>query len=369
MVEDSSEEEWTYTSSRGNNTVAAEQRKTNVLVRLDFGEGDSPEPRPAVDIAKTSEMKPVNEARNTVSEGVLDETSNETDEASSQREKDSDDETRNDKTRIQRLIKEVEKLVGEERRNGAPRTFSQLILDDKGSGIANNHRAKYARIKEWLKLNNVRGHEGRSTLQVTRFSSFRKSSRANFSIESLPSYRVRTRRNYLERAVSNVRAPFACNEEGEEEETIIRFRNNERELQPLDSCDASGEYTTEDSDVERQSVSSEDLQSSVATYRRFEGALGCTSVSQEIFDDPERTPVNEGHPMLCVVDATPKVVMRPKQKTNGPRPWSVSCISQIGNNSNLNQTNDPISQFSISETALHQLIATPPTKSVSLDAT
>lgn len=170
MVEDSSEEEWTYTSSRGNNTVAAEQRKTNVLVRLDFGEGDSPEPRPAVDIAKTSEMKPVNEARNTVSEGVLDETSNETDEASSQREKDSDDETRNDKTRIQRLIKEVEKLVGEERRNGAPRTFSQLILDDKGSGIANNHRAKYARIKEWLKLNNVRGHEGRSTLQVTRFS-------------------------------------------------------------------------------------------------------------------------------------------------------------------------------------------------------
>lgn len=120
--------------------------------------------------------------------------------------------------------------------------------------------------------------------------------------------------------------------------------------------------------MERQSVSSEDLQSSVATYRRFEGALGCTSVSQEIFDDPERTPVNEGHPML-VDAATPKVVMRTKQKTNGPRPWSVSCISQIGNNSNLNQTNDPISQFSISETALHQLIATPPTKSVSLDAT
>lgn len=164
MVEDSSEEEWTYTSSRANNNVTSEQRKTNVLVRLDFGEGESPEPRPAVDIAKTSEMKPVKETRKDVSEGV-DETSNETD-ASSQREKDSDDETRNDKTRIQRLIKEVEKLVGEERRNGAPRTFSQLILDDKGSSITNNHRAKYARIKEWLKLNNVRGHEGRSTLQV-----------------------------------------------------------------------------------------------------------------------------------------------------------------------------------------------------------
>lgn len=139
----------------------------------------------------------------------------------------------------------------------------------------------------------------------------------------------------------------------------------------MDSRDASSEYTSEESDGEKQSVSSEDLQSSVATYRRFEGALGCTSqsVSQEIFDDADKTPVNEGHPMLD--SSTPKVVMRSKQKNNGPRPWSVSCISQIGNNSDLNQTNEPISsaQFSISETALHQLIATPPTKSVSLDAT
>ncbi|XP_017752927.1 PREDICTED: uncharacterized protein LOC108545687 isoform X2 [Eufriesea mexicana] len=295
VAEDSSEEEWTYTSSRTTN-VTTEERKTNVVVRLDFGEGQS-ESRPNEGNAKTSEMKPVKETSNM--EGV-DETSNETD-ASSHREKDSDDETRNDKTSIQRLIKEVEKLVGEERRNGASKTFPQLILDDKG--ISNNHRAKYARIKEWLKLNSARSHEGRSTSQ------------------------------------------------------------------PLDSCDASGEYTTEESDGERQSVSSEDLQSSVATYRRFEGALGCTSqsVSQEIFDDADKTPINEAHPMLDT--STPKVVMRPKQKTNGPRPWSVTCISQIGNNSNLNQTNDPISQFSISETALHQLIATPPTKSVSLDAT
>lgn len=61
--------------------------------------------------------------------------------------------------------------------------------------------------------------------------------------------------------------------------------------------------------------------------------------------------------------------MRSKQKAKGSRPWSVSCISQIGNNSNLAQINDPILPFSISETALHQLVATPPTKSVSLDAT
>lgn len=211
VVEDSSEEEWTYTSSRANNNVTSEQRKTNVLVRLDFGEGESPEPRPTVDIAKTSEMKPVKETCKHVSEGV-DETSNETD-ASSQREKDSDDETRNDKTRIQRLIKEVEKLVGEERRNGAPRTFSQLILDDKGSSITNNHRAKYARIKEWLKLNNVRGHEGRSTLQVRPFSFlshfFFRNLRPSFDRVTFSSASAaqRTNRNY-----SNQRARHSCNE-------------------------------------------------------------------------------------------------------------------------------------------------------------
>ncbi|XP_076388937.1 uncharacterized protein LOC100880783 isoform X2 [Megachile rotundata] len=294
VAEESSEEEWTYTSSRANNV--SEQRERNVVVRLDFGESqcnNDPE------TTKTLVEKPVEES--VVGMGNVEETSNEID-ASSQHEKDSDDETKNDKTSIQRLIKEVEKLVGEERRTGAAKTFPPLILDDK-KGISSNHRAKHARIKEWLKLNSARGHDGRSTSQ------------------------------------------------------------------PLDSCDASGEYTTEESDGERQSVSSEDLQSSVATYRRFEGALGCTSqsVSQEIFDDADKTPMNETHPMLD--SSTPKVVMRSKQKSNGPRPWSVSCISQIGNNANLNQTNDPISQFSISETALHQLIATPPTKSVSLDAT
>lgn len=142
-------------------------------------------------------------------------------------------------------------------------------------------------------------------------------------------------------------------------------------LQPLDSCDASGEYTTEESDGERQSISSEDLQSSVATCRRFEGAVThvSPSMSQEIFDFVEKTPVNETPPHNAILDTnTPKVVMRCRQKAKGSRPWSVSCISQIGDNPNLAQINDPISQFSISETALHQLVATPPTKSVSLDA-
>ncbi|XP_076378374.1 uncharacterized protein LOC117222485 isoform X3 [Megalopta genalis] len=296
VAEDSSEEEWTYTASATTITGDVwEHRETNVLVRLDFGETPGCTGS-CEDIAETT-VKPVE----VVAMECVDETSNETD-TSSQREKDSDDETRNDKMSIQRLIKEVEKLVGDENRAVVTKTFPPLIFDDKGIA-SNNHRVKYTRIKEWLKVNSVCSHEAT--------------------------------------------------------------------LQPLDSCDASGEYTTEESDGERQSVSSEDLQSSVATYRRFEGALlGCTSqsVSQEIFDDPEKTPVNEAHPMM-VDSGTPKVVLRPKQKANGPRPWSVSSISQIGNASGLNQTNDSISQFSISETALHQLVSSPPTKSVSLDAT
>ena len=156
-MDDSSEEEWTYTSSRLNMT--SEQRNTNVLVRLDFREGQS---ETAEGDEKTSERKPVKEGSSSME--VVDE-SNETDASSSCNKKDSDDETSNDKTSIQRLIKEVEKLVGEERRNGASKTFPQFIFDDK-KGLTNNHRAKYARIKEWLKLNSARGHDGHSTSQV-----------------------------------------------------------------------------------------------------------------------------------------------------------------------------------------------------------
>ncbi|EFN81645.1 hypothetical protein EAI_05435 [Harpegnathos saltator] len=293
-VDDSSEEEWTYTSSRQNSSVVSEQRKTNVVVRLDFDE------TPRVDVSANMRF-----AQNTsVVSNEEKETAAEQARGCDAQQKDSDDEKPNDKSRIQRLIKEVENLIGEERHaGGASRTFPPLVFEEKD--ITNNHRVKYARVKEWLKLNAARGHEGRS--------------------------------------------------------------------QPLDSCDASGEYTTEESDGERQSISSDDLQSSVATYRRFEGAAAhmSPSMSQEIFDFIEKTPVNEAPPpnAILVVDTnTPKVVMRSKQKAKGSRPWSVSCISQIGDNPNLAQINDPISQFSISETALHQLVATLPTKSVSLDA-
>ncbi|XP_043529539.1 uncharacterized protein LOC122539032, partial [Frieseomelitta varia] len=158
-MEDSSDEEWTYTSSRLNIT-SEQQRNTNVVVRLDFREGQSESRETAEGDGKTSERKPVKESSSSME--VVDE-SNETD-ASSCNKKDSDDETSNDKTSIERLIKGAEKLVGEERRNGASKTFPQFIFDDK-KGLTNNHRAKYARIKEWLKLNSARSHDGHSTSQ------------------------------------------------------------------------------------------------------------------------------------------------------------------------------------------------------------
>ncbi|XP_011876409.1 PREDICTED: uncharacterized protein LOC105566759 isoform X2 [Vollenhovia emeryi] len=281
-VDDSSEEEWTYTPARRNSStlVVSEQRRTNVVTRLDFGES------PRIDISETMHFAQKKSLGN--------EKETERDDRKAQ-QKDSDDEKKNDKSSIERLIKEVENLIGEDRHT-ASRAFPQLEFEEKN--ITNNHRAKYARVKEWLKLNESRSYEGRS--------------------------------------------------------------------QPLDSCDASGEYTTEESDGERQSVSSDDLQSSVATYRRFEGALACISQSpsQEILDCVQKTPVNEIPPD----ETTPKVVMRSKQKAKGSRPWSVSCISQIGDNPTLAQINNAVLPFSISETALHQLVTTPPTKSVSFDA-
>ena len=57
-----------------------------------------------------------------------------------------------------------------------------------------------------------------------------------------------------------------------------------------------------------------------------------------------------------------KVVMRTKRRqTAGERPWSVSGISQLAN-STPQAGREPLAQFSISESALHQMLtATPPT--------
>jgi len=145
-VDDSSEEEWTYTPARRNGSlVVSEQRRTNVVVRLDFGES------PKVDLSE--EMHFVQ------NKGVGNEKGTKEDDARKVQQKDSDDEKKTDKSSIERLIKEVENLIGEERHT-ASRTFSQLEFEEKN--ITNNHRAKYARVKEWLKLNASRSYEGKS---------------------------------------------------------------------------------------------------------------------------------------------------------------------------------------------------------------
>lgn len=149
VIDDSSEEEWTYTSSRQNNSfVVSEQRKTNVVVRLDFDES------PRVDI---SEKTRFSHEKSVSREGEMTVKRAQDREA---RQKESNDEKRSDKSSIQRLIKEVENLIGEERHTITSRAFPQLAFEEKN--IRNNHRAKYARVKEWLKLNASRSHEGRS---------------------------------------------------------------------------------------------------------------------------------------------------------------------------------------------------------------
>lgn len=142
-MDDSSEEEWTYTSSLPNNSfVTSEKRKTNVLVRLDFDESLR------VDVSEKVRIFSREQSADYEKEMAAD---------SGVQQKDSDDERQNDKSSIQRLIKEVENLIGEERHTVSRHTLPQLVFEKKD--IANNHRAKYARVKEWLKLNASRNHE------------------------------------------------------------------------------------------------------------------------------------------------------------------------------------------------------------------
>lgn len=61
--------------------------------------------------------------------------------------------------------------------------------------------------------------------------------------------------------------------------------------QVLDSCDASGEYTTGDSD--RNSVTSEELSPSVATY--------CNVTSSQEHSINVATPTNHGTPKVIIL--------------------------------------------------------------------
>nr|CAD7394110.1 unnamed protein product [Timema cristinae] len=135
--------------------------------------------------------------------------------------------------------------------------------------------------------------------------------------------------------------------------------NSHTFIRPQDSCDASGEYTTEDSDDDKVSDSSEDQNGSVATCKHQIGhGLDSRSCSTEVFQDPNATPVNEKTLPLLTTPSPEhgKVIMRCRRRlaTGEQRPWSVSGLSQLG----LTGSDGALANFSISESALHQILAT-----------
>ncbi|XP_049805441.1 klarsicht protein [Schistocerca nitens] len=141
-------------------------------------------------------------------------------------------------------------------------------------------------------------------------------------------------------------------------------------MQLMDSCDASGEYTTGDSEAEKESVSSEDQNGSVSTCRKGSSLPGCESrsVSTDVLLDPETTPVAEKAPALPSLSpeqSGTKVVMRTKRRQNhGERPWSVSGITQLAKTAAQSGKNEPLAQFSISESAINKMATTPPAAKV-----
>nr|CAD7447994.1 unnamed protein product [Timema bartmani] len=143
--------------------------------------------------------------------------------------------------------------------------------------------------------------------------------------------------------------------------------NSHTFMRPQDSCDASGEYTTGDSDDDKVSDSSEDQNGSVATCKHQIGrGLDSRSCSTEVFQDPDATPVNDKTlPMLTTTPSPEhgKVIMRCRRRlaTGEQRPWSVSGLSQLG----LTGSDGALANFSISESALHQILASTATPTAS----
>lgn len=122
-----------------------------------------------------------------------------------------------------------------------------------------------------------------------------------------------------------------------------------------DSCDASGEQTTGESDVE--SASSDDMNTSTATQRAT-STKGSLRGSRDPLPSTDNTPTTERMSFFpSLVDSTqPKVVLRNRKRRSGEqRPLSVSEMTQLA--ARLDQT-----PTSVSETALHCLLtATPDT--------
>ncbi|KAJ9597417.1 hypothetical protein L9F63_011711, partial [Diploptera punctata] len=204
---------------------------------------------------------------------------------------------------IQRLVSQAEEMVREDASPDkmaaaarAARVFEPLVFGDAGKSCASS-QAKYARIKQWLKQH------------------------------------------------------------------IQEKADAKNLLQPADSCDASGEYTTGDSDEEKESQCSDDMNGSITTCRQLQLIVGGFGSSAEAIPDTETTPVAERNLPLSPEHSgsnTSQVVMRTKRRqTAGERPWSVSGISQLANITPQAGC-EPLAQFSISESALHQMLTTTP---------
>lgn len=130
-------------------------------------------------------------------------------------------------------------------------------------------------------------------------------------------------------------------------------------------CDASGEYTTE-SDA-HDSDTSEGMADSVATCLQGDGT-NSQATSTEVIGAGSSEPLLD---RVCTAgqadgDAVSpienmRVIMRTTtSRRNSERPWSVSCISQLKHTTNVSKSdqqvnNQGLANFSISESALHNL--------------
>lgn len=119
---------------------------------------------------------------------------------------------------------------------------------------------------------------------------------------------------------------------------------------PIDSCDASGECTSGDSEEDKESQSSEDLNDSIVTCRPMDDSQSNLNTSDTLGSSTVTSPESV------------KVNLRPKRlHMKGNRPWSVSCLSQLAHTSPTKSPSDPLLNFSISESALNQLAIPSPT--------
>ncbi|KAK7866034.1 hypothetical protein R5R35_008546 [Gryllus longicercus] len=281
VCEDSSDEEWTYTSGK-RTTVAKEKgnflasgiqslpsRKRNVAVRLDFGEkssgsegaGNSTQCHNFDDSIKCSGV-----ADSSCKEALsLPRTTEETKEC------------------IQWLVRQAEILVREdslmcsEDAQGPPVHGSEMTVS----------QLRHARIKQWVKMH------------------------------------------------SSIQDKF----------------------QLPDSCDASGEYTTGDSD-EACSVDSREESSGISLVNKHLDALLNAHPrldSAEGFSDPNVTLKADNSPDSADPKDSSKVIIRSNPRCKRERPWSVSGISQVS--SLPGRDEEPgFANFSTSESALHQMM-------------